>query len=292
MISNPKPIVQQLPCDFQTLMVYAAGSDAQVHTAYTGDLALFRLLLVTRAAMRAAEPVTAPDGMHLTSHDQHPTTHNSVFGSVRFEWHDFTTPGRAGRCPVDAELNLPVRCYADLLREWAVYGPTEESCRESKTILERILGLSRSLHALESAVVEAGEDVTTVDEQPTEPTTSPPGGTIVVEGACGHVVKDEGLHGAVGNALDPSWRGGRTRPAGGAAQWPLACLLAVGSAPTTSAVVSPVHPSTGVSRSPSAGVGCLINRRPRILVTPASIDGVQARSRASTYIWTIHVKLC
>ena len=54
-----------------------------------------------------------------------------------------------GLCPLDAELSLPARCYSDLLREWAVYGTTDESYRESQTVLERILGLSLSVQALD-----------------------------------------------------------------------------------------------------------------------------------------------
>jgi hypothetical protein len=196
MTSNPEPIVQQLQCEFQNLLVYVTGSEARSQTAYTVELTLFRRLLalgkallrlffVTRAAMRPAEPVTAPDGTRLPYHDQRTTTYYSVFGKVRFERHYFTTPGQAGRCPLDAELSLPARCYSDLLREWAVYGATDESYRESQTILERILGLSLSLQAIESAVVEAGGDVTTFYEQPTEPTTSPSDGTILVVQADG-----------------------------------------------------------------------------------------------------------
>ena len=95
------------------------------------------------------------------------------------------TPGQAGCCPLDAELSLPARCSSDLLREWAVYGATDESYRERQTILARIRGLSLSLQALARAVVEAGGEVPTFYEQPTEPTTSPPGGTILVVQADG-----------------------------------------------------------------------------------------------------------
>ncbi len=73
---------------------------------------------MTRAAVRPAEPVTTPDGMRLTYHDQRPTTSYSVFGKVRLGRHDFTAPGQAGLCPLDAALSLPARCYSDLLREW------------------------------------------------------------------------------------------------------------------------------------------------------------------------------
>jgi hypothetical protein len=196
MTSNPEPIVQQVQGEFQNLLVYVTGPEARLQTAYIVELTLFRrllalgaallrLFLVTRAAGRLAEPVTAPDGTRLTYHDQRPTTYDSVFGKVRFERHFFTAPGQEGRCPLDAELSLPARCYSDLLREWAAYGTTDESYRESQTVLERILGLSLSVHALETCVTEAGEDVTTFYEQPVDPTAPVPAGTILVVQADG-----------------------------------------------------------------------------------------------------------
>jgi hypothetical protein len=192
-------MVQQRQCAFQHLLAYVTGPDAGLQTVYTVELTLFRRLLtlgaallrlffVTRAAVRPAEPVTAPDGRRLTSHDQRPTTDFAVFGHVRFERHDFTAPGQEGCCPRDAELSLPARGDSDLLREWAVYGATDASYRESQTVLERILGRSRSLQAIETAVVEAGGDVMTFDEQPAEPAAPPPAGTILVVQADGQGV--------------------------------------------------------------------------------------------------------
>ena len=196
MTSNPELIVQQLQHEFQNLLAYVTGPDTRSQTSYTVELTLFRrllalgaallrLFLVTRAAVRPPEPVTAPDGTRLTYHDQRPTTYYSVFGKVRFERHYFTAPGQEGLCPLDAELSLPVRCYSDLLREWAVYGTTDESYRESQTVLERILGLSLSVQALETGVTQAGEHVTTFYEQPAAPTAPVPAGTILVVQADG-----------------------------------------------------------------------------------------------------------
>lgn len=196
MTSNPESIVQQVQCEFQNLLAYVTGPDARSQTAYTVELTLFRrllglgaallrLFLVTRAARRPATPVLAPDGTPLTYHDQRPTTYSSVFGKVRFWRHFFTAPGQEGSCPLDAELSLPAHCYSDLLREWAVYGTTDASYRESQTVLERILGLSLSVQALETCVTQAGEDVTTFYEQPADPTVPVPAGTILVVQADG-----------------------------------------------------------------------------------------------------------
>jgi hypothetical protein len=131
MTSNPEPIVQQLEHEFQHLLTYVTGPDARVQTAYTVELTLFRrllvlgamlwrLFLVTRAAIRPAAPVTGPDGTRLTYHEQRATTDDAVFGKVRFWRHAFTASGHEGLCPLDAELSWPAHGYSDLRRAWAV----------------------------------------------------------------------------------------------------------------------------------------------------------------------------
>jgi len=56
-------------------------------------------------------------------------------------------------------LSLPPRCYSDLLRDWAEYCISDESYGESIRVLERILGLSLSMQALETGVREDAGDV-------------------------------------------------------------------------------------------------------------------------------------
>lgn len=58
-----------------------------------------------------------------------------------------------------AALSLPARGYSALLREWTASGATDESSRQRQPVLERILGLSLSLQAVEPAVVEAAGEV-------------------------------------------------------------------------------------------------------------------------------------
>ena len=196
MASNSDEMVQQVQDDFQNLLADVTGPDARAQTAYTVELTLFRRLLalgaalwrlffVTRAAVRPAEPVTTPDGTRLTAHDQRPTTDYSVFGNGRLWRHAFTAPGQQGLCPLDAELSLPARCYSDLLQEWAVYGTTDESYRESQTVLQRILGLSLSAQAIETSVADAAGEVRAFYEQPAEPPVPAPEQTILVVQADG-----------------------------------------------------------------------------------------------------------
>jgi len=160
MSSNSVRIVHQLHRDFQELVEYVTGKEAQTQMAYTVELTLFRRLLklgaqllrlffVHRAAVRPDEPVYAPDGTRLKYQSLRRTTYYSVFGKVRFKRHYFHTPGQEGFCPLDAELSLPPRCYSDLLRDWAEYCITDESYDESIRVLKRILTLSISKRALE-----------------------------------------------------------------------------------------------------------------------------------------------
>jgi hypothetical protein len=191
MTSNPESMVQHVQHEVQNLLTDVTGPEARSETAYTVELTLFRrlralgaallrLFLVTRAAVRPAEPGLAPDGTPLTYDDQRPTTYDSVFGTVRCWRPYFTAPEHQGICPLDTALSLPARGYSALLREWAASGTTDASSRESQTVLERILGLSLSLQALETSRVEAGRDVAAFYELPIEPLPASPADTILV----------------------------------------------------------------------------------------------------------------
>ncbi len=196
MPSTSAPIVQQLRHDFETLLTYVTGPEAGTQTAYTVELTLFRQLLalgaallrlffVTRATDRPAAPVPAADRTPFTYHDCRPVTYYSIFGKVRFARHYFTAPGQAGACPLDAALSLPHRCYSALLREWAAFGTTDESYRESQTGLERILGCKLSLQALETGMMEDAADVTAFYAQPPDPSAPVALGPILVVQADG-----------------------------------------------------------------------------------------------------------
>ena len=82
-------------------------------------------------------------------------------------------------------MSLPERCYSDLLREWAAFGTTDESYRESQTALERILGRKLSLQAIETTVREDASDVTAFYARPPAPDAPVPLGTILVVQADG-----------------------------------------------------------------------------------------------------------
>jgi hypothetical protein len=195
MSSNSDLIVQQLHDEFRALLAFVSGPEAHVQTAYTVELTLFRRLLalgaallklffLTRAAARPVAPVT-PAGTRLPYHDQRPISYYSVFGKLTFARHYFFAPGQPGVCPLDAELSLPEHCYSDLLRDWASFATTDEAFRESQSTLERILGLSVSVQALETGVADTAQDVTACYTHLPEPAAPVALGPILVVQADG-----------------------------------------------------------------------------------------------------------
>ncbi len=188
---NSDRIVQQIHHDFKYLVDYVTGEASQSRTAYEVELTLFRRLLalgaqllrlffVQRATVRPSEPI-ASDGTRLKYQEKRQTTYFSVFGKVRFRRHYFHAPGQKGVCPLDAELSLPSRCYSDLLRDWAEYCTTNESYDESNRVLKRILGLSISKQALETAVQEDAVDVEAFYEQKAAPPLEAEGPILVIQ---------------------------------------------------------------------------------------------------------------
>ncbi|MBN2258486.1 MAG: ISKra4 family transposase, partial [Anaerolineaceae bacterium] len=83
--------------------------------------------------------------------------------------------------PLDEALSLPPHCYSDLLRDWAEYCTTDESYDESNRVLKRILGISLSKQALETAVDEDAADVEAFYEQKATPPPEVEGSILVVQ---------------------------------------------------------------------------------------------------------------
>jgi hypothetical protein len=207
MSSNSEHIIHQIRHDFEHLVEYVTGEASGTHTAYEVELTLFRQLLALgckllllffqfRAAERPQEPVKAADGTRLRYHSMRQTTYYSVFGKLQFRRRYYYAPGHEGICPLDAELSLPPRCYSDLLRDWAEYCITDESYGESIRVMERILGLSISMQALETGVREDAADVEAFYEQKAVPLPDDEGPILVIQadGKGVPMVRDEPAH--------------------------------------------------------------------------------------------------
>jgi hypothetical protein len=170
-------MIGQIRSQCEELVTYVTGPAGRDQTAGEVERALLRQLLqlgalllrlffASRAAERPAPPASEPGRGPWRYHDRRERAYFSIFGKVAVERHAFVAAERPVRCPLDAELSLPGRCYSDLLREWMAYGATEAAYREAATTLERVLGLRLSTQALETTVAEAAGDVAAFYEQP------------------------------------------------------------------------------------------------------------------------------
>ena len=62
MTPKPEPIVQRLQIEFQSLLAYVTGPDAQSQTAYSVELTLFRRILALGSMLLRLFLVTRADG--------------------------------------------------------------------------------------------------------------------------------------------------------------------------------------------------------------------------------------
>jgi hypothetical protein len=192
MTSTPDAIIAQVRAEVETLLGIVTGPASQRQSVAEVELAIFRQLLrlgatllglffEARGAERPAEPVMSADGTRLRYHDRRSIGYVSIFGKLRIWRHAFIGPGQPVVCPLDAAVSLPERCYSDVLREWATYGATDGAYRASQAVLARVLGLTLSVQAIETAVQTDAADVAAFLTEP--PTAGPeaPGRLLVVQ---------------------------------------------------------------------------------------------------------------
>src|SRR6266571_4500605 len=182
-----QPVHPRQP-DCHTLMASVTGPAAPAHPAYEVARPWWRRLwalgaarrrrcVVPRAALRPAEPLTAPDGRRRTSQAQRPPPASAGCGPGRVGRQDGPGPGPTGLWPLDAALRVPARGSAARWRAGAASGTTAASSRARQTVRERLLGLSLRLPARATSRGAAARAVPPCSDQP--PTRPPPvtGGT-------------------------------------------------------------------------------------------------------------------
>jgi hypothetical protein len=170
MTSTTDAIIAQVHREVEGLLGIVTGPGSQQQSAAAIESTIFRqvlklgamllgLFFETRGAVKPVGPIRSEDGTPLRYHDRRSIGYLSIFGKLRVWRHAFTAPGQPVVCPLDGELSLPERCYSDVLREWATYGVTDGAYRASQTVLERVLGVTLSVQAIETAVAEDATDV-------------------------------------------------------------------------------------------------------------------------------------
>ncbi|MBU0569052.1 ISKra4 family transposase [bacterium] len=92
----------------------------------------------------------------------------SVFGKLKVPRTYYRLKGEAGIMPLDAQANLPERCYSYLLQEWMDLFSIRESFKESEVSLEKLLGLKVSQSCFETVNRKSSEsyDEFYKDKQP------------------------------------------------------------------------------------------------------------------------------
>jgi hypothetical protein len=110
----------------------------------TGDLG---------AALTRADGMMPPREKPLRGRD-----YCSRFGMIAVARTYYRTPGEAGSFPLDAQVNLPERCYSYFLHEWMTVFEVEHPCKESAGLFETLFDLDLAESVLMEVAREAPED--------------------------------------------------------------------------------------------------------------------------------------
>jgi hypothetical protein len=82
----------------------------------------------------------------------------SVFGKLKVPRTCYRFEGESGVMPLDAQANLPKRCYSYLLQEWMDFFSIRETFGESHLSLEKLLGLNVGASRFEVVNRESSKD--------------------------------------------------------------------------------------------------------------------------------------
>lgn len=78
----------------------------------------------------------------------------SIFGKFKVARTCYRTPGEPGICPLDAQVNLPERCYSYFLQEWMTVFAVEYPFQESAGLFAQLF----DLEVAESVVMEVAQE--------------------------------------------------------------------------------------------------------------------------------------
>jgi hypothetical protein len=82
----------------------------------------------------------------------------SIFGKFKVARTCYRTPGEPGVFPLDAQVNLPERCYSYFLQEWMTLFEVEHPFKESSGWFEQLFDLDVAESVLMEVAKEAPED--------------------------------------------------------------------------------------------------------------------------------------
>ena len=170
MTFNSSQMIPQLRDEFERLLVFVVGPQAQTATMDQMERSLFRQVLhlgyqlLRLFAMKRAESeshalLVKSDQTVLPYHSQKERDYFSIFGKLRLERAYFYAWGGIGCFPLDEALSLPEHCYSEMLMENAELLGVEGAYDKGLQVLDRLLGLKLSELALENRVAEDSRTV-------------------------------------------------------------------------------------------------------------------------------------
>jgi hypothetical protein len=170
MTSNSKTIIQDIRQEFEMLLDFVTGEQAQQVSADHIERGLFKLLLAMGAKLLTLFFVMRSEACSRESHQTTTGTtlayerdtkrvYYSIFGKLPLYRPYFYQNGVGGETPLDAALGLGEDSYSDLLREIADYLGVYNVYHKSGDILARLLGLKLSVGAIESNIATDAADV-------------------------------------------------------------------------------------------------------------------------------------
>lgn len=192
MIFNPQYIKESIGTEFEKLLDFVTGEEAQTATADHIERGLFRLLLklgakllllffVTRAQNCSREPLQMEDGQELPYHSERKRTYFSIFGKLPFWRPYFYKTGVEGRCTLDAELSLGSDRYSDLLREMAEYLGVYVAYNKAADLQARFFDLNLSTRVFQQIIAADAVDVEAFYTQKPAPSPDEEGEILVIQ---------------------------------------------------------------------------------------------------------------
>lgn len=172
MTSNSPTIIQDIRQEFEMLIEFVTGEQAQKVTANQMERSLFSLLLalgakllelffVVRSERCCRESLETAKGQKLAYDRDRKRDYFSIFGKIRLWRPYFYKKDVGGQRPLDVELGLGDDCYSDLVREISDYLGVYNAYHKSGDILSRLLGLNLSTRVIEANIAQDAVDVET-----------------------------------------------------------------------------------------------------------------------------------
>lgn len=170
MAFNSSQMIHQIREEFERLLAFVIGPQAQKATMDQMERSLFRqvlhigyqllrLFILKRVESESHERLVRSNGTVLAYHSQKGRDYFSIFGKLTFERAYFYAWGGSGYYPLDEALSLPEHCYSDLLMESAELLGVEGAYSKGLQVMARLLGLNLSKLALETGVAEHSQNV-------------------------------------------------------------------------------------------------------------------------------------